>query len=505
MTIRRILLRPFGYGLPAVGLALLAGGCGNGPGPEPTTGSVRVSVQTTGQALDPDGYTVTVGGTTRFVDVNGQVIVDSLQKGAVNVELADVASNCDVGGANPRTVTVEVGQTVDATFQVACVALGAVQVSVTTTGVDPDPNGYTVTVGGNVRSLEINGQVTVSGLATGPISVALSAVASNCTVGGSNPRSITVVVDTTVTTAFDVTCVLSAWHAVAPMPTGRLGLATAVVGGYVYAIGGYAAATAPGLTTVERYDPATNQWSTQAEMPSGRRWLSAAAVNGKIYAIGGHSGESAPGLPTVEEYDPAMDSWATKADMPTARLGAPAAVVDGVIYVMGGGRGDNTGPVKTVEAYDPATDSWSSKADMPTARVLMALEVVGGKIYAIGGGADPATGTTLVEVYDPAADAWTSGADMRHARSALCGAMVGDRIYAIGGAVGGFSNIMGQAAVEAYDPATDSWIGKADMPTPRWGLACAEVNGKIYAIGGAFGGVPHPGLGTVEEFDPSVP
>jgi hypothetical protein len=110
------------------------------------------------------------------------------------------------------------------------------------------------------------------------------------------------------------------WTEKAPLPTARLALATSVVNGKTYAIGGYAAANAPHLRTVEEYDPATDTWTTKADMPTARSWLSASTVHGKIYAIGGQRFFGAPGIRTVEEYDPAADTWTTKADMPTARL-----------------------------------------------------------------------------------------------------------------------------------------------------------------------------------------
>ena len=55
------------------------------------------------------------------------------------------------------------------------------------------------------------------------------------------------------------------------MPTARMGHATCVIDGEIYAIGGYQQANAPGLTLVEVYDSATDTWTTKAPMPTGRR------------------------------------------------------------------------------------------------------------------------------------------------------------------------------------------------------------------------------------------
>jgi hypothetical protein len=78
------------------------------------------------------------------------------------------------------------------------------------------------------------------------------------------------------------------------------------------------------------------------------------------------------------------------------------------------------------------------------------------------------------------------------------------KVYAIGGCV----DVHGVtfSTVEAYDPETDSWTEKADMPTPRKAVATSVVNGKIYAIGGSA--VAHwdtGGVSTVEQYEPGFP
>lgn len=36
-----------------------------------------------------------------------------------------------------------------------------------------------------------------------------------------------------------------------------------------------------------------------------------------------------------------------------------------------------------------------------------------------------------------------------------------------------------------YNPSTNSWRARASIPTPRTGVAVAELNGEIWVIGGA--------------------
>jgi len=85
--------------------------------------------------------------------------------------------------------------------------LGTLAVTVGTSGSDIDPDGYTVTVDGSVsQSVGANGLVTFTGLAAGDHTVGLSGVASNCTVSGDNPRTVSLIIGVVGTTSFSVGC-----------------------------------------------------------------------------------------------------------------------------------------------------------------------------------------------------------------------------------------------------------------------------------------------------------
>ena len=83
---------------------------------------------------------------------------------------------------------------------------------------------------------------------------------------------------------------------------------------------------------------------------------------------------------------------------------------------------------------------------------------------------------------------------MPTARLSLSCAEVNGKIYSIGGqSVAGFTR-----KVEEYDPELDKWTPKADMLAIRNWPTAITVNGKIYAIGGYNGQT----LSSVEEYDP---
>ncbi|MBN1247499.1 MAG: hypothetical protein JXC32_07555 [Anaerolineae bacterium] len=199
-------------------------------------------------------------------------------------------------------------------------------------------------------------------------------------------------------------------------------------------------------------------------------------MDGKIYAIGGVGG-----LTKVEVYDPETNSWTARADMPTGRVLLSTSVVEGKIYAIGGNTSSWGKDLAAVEAYDPETDTWTRKADMPTARSTLSTNVVGGKIYAIGGSEtldfDNLITLATVEVYDPVTDSWTARADMPRGRDIHAAVVVDEKIYVMGG-TGGINRL------ELYDPATDSWTRLADLPGAFGFGAVALIDDSIYLFGG---------------------
>ena len=67
------------------------------------------------------------------------------------------------------------------------------------------------------------------------------------------------------------------------MTTARQGVASAVLNGKLYAIGGQ------GLSSVEIFDTSTESWSLGVALPSEVNHGTAIISNGKIYSIGGQN------------------------------------------------------------------------------------------------------------------------------------------------------------------------------------------------------------------------
>jgi Tol biopolymer transport system component len=200
------------YLVVLLAFAILTSGCSETIAP--TSGAIRVVVSTTGESgnVDRDGYTLSIdGGAAQPLDIFGAVTIADLPIGDHLVQLDDVAPNCSVAGTNPRPVVVvgnrDATTPIDVPFVVSCVArTGSIRVSTTTSGSSPDPDGYSVTVGGFLKgNLPANGTVTIPGVPEGLAGVNLGGVAANCIVEG-NPRSALVTVGATVEVAFTVRC-----------------------------------------------------------------------------------------------------------------------------------------------------------------------------------------------------------------------------------------------------------------------------------------------------------
>ena len=104
------------------------------------------------------------------------------------------------------------------------------------------------------------------------------------------------------------------------MAAARAALRLAVLEGKVYAVGGFSAG-AGSLSSVERYDPATNAWEEVAPMAAARRAAGVAVLDGKLYAIGMSEGGEEEDVTsnTVERFDPITNAWEEVAPMATAR------------------------------------------------------------------------------------------------------------------------------------------------------------------------------------------
>ena len=296
------------------------------------------------------------------------------------------------------------------------------------------------------------------------------------------------------------------WIKLAPFPEANEELQGTAAGGKLYVFQGIKPVWVP-MGIVYEYDPATDRWVKKKPMPRPSHHTAVAELNGKIYLFGGFVlPESGPPawvpIDNAWEYDPAVDSWRALAPMPTKRGAAAAAGANGKLYVIGGAAqlpGDTNPAIHparphrslgTIEEYDPATNSWRERSPMPTPRNHVAIGAVKGKIYVIGGRLGGAfitampDHTHLVQEYTPATDSWALKAPMPTARSAVASTVLHDKIYVAGGEIQTYEYLATFRALEAYNPATNTWERLPPMPLPRHGLAGAAIGNRLHLVSG---------------------
>ena len=210
---------PLGHRAILLTAAGVIAGCGGsdstGPDPTPQTGAITVTTSTTGTDLD-SSYGVLIDGTARgTIGASAAVTITGLAPGAHNVALQDISPNCSAAGGANTSVSVAAGDTAVANFALTCVPnVGTLVVTVLTTGVELDADGYGLALdGGTPSAVTINDTVSFADVPVGAATVNLSDLAVTCdpNVGersatGTATATETVAFGETTKLAFDIGC-----------------------------------------------------------------------------------------------------------------------------------------------------------------------------------------------------------------------------------------------------------------------------------------------------------
>lgn len=141
-------------------------------------------------------------------------------------------------------------------------------------------------------------------------------------------------------------------------------------------------------------------------------------------------------------------------------------------------------------------ESWVEGAGNNTAKLLCPLTPSAGTSW------NYTTGCTnwASNLHPPyTVQSWAVQSPIPTVRANHMVANVNNKIYLIGGV-----NLAGTSfnTVEEYNPATNTWATKAPMPTARSAGAAAVINGKIYVVGGTSNGTT--ALNVNEVYDPAT-
>jgi carboxyl-terminal processing protease len=237
---------------------------------------------------------------------------------------------------------------------------------------------------------------------------------------------------------------------------------------------------------------APSQWTAGPPTHTDHAFHVAVACNGKLYLLGGD--EKAE----VEVFDPRTTRWQKVGKPPHMRMFPAAAALGAKIY-LAGGLSDPQVSLASMDVLDTTNHTWSKAAPMQEPRSRFALVTVNGKLYAIGGIVPGHPGkngdVATVEEYDPATDRWSFKTEMPTRRHGHGAVTVGNKVIVVGGFGETGKQYGPLRIVEEYDPAANRWTRKPEMPTPRGFLGLAAVGDKLFAVGG------HYHLEAVESYD----
>uniref|UniRef100_A0A7N4P3D6 Kelch like family member 13 n=1 Tax=Sarcophilus harrisii TaxID=9305 RepID=A0A7N4P3D6_SARHA len=226
------------------------------------------------------------------------------------------------------------------------------------------------------------------------------------------------------------------WKSLAPMDAPRYQHGIAVIGNFLYVVGGQSNYDTKGKTAVDtvfRFDPRYNKWMQVASLNEKRTFFHLSALKGHLYAVGGRNAAGELGGITHDTFQ------------------------------------------KELMCFDPDTDKWIQKAPMTTVRGLHCMCTVGEKLYVIGGnhfrGTSDYDDVLSCEFYSPALDQWTPIAAMLRGQSDVGVAVFENKIYVVGGY--SWNNRCMVEIVQKYDPEKDEWHKVFDLPESLGGIrAC---------------------------------
>ncbi|MGZ5684923.1 MAG: Kelch repeat-containing protein [Usitatibacter sp.] len=135
-----------------------------------------------------------------------------------------------------------------------------------------------------------------------------------------------------------------------------------------------------------------------------------------------------------------------------------------------------------------AQGKWVKLAPFPEPAEELLGASAGGKMYVFCGLAPAWKPIGMVYEYDPATDKWTKKKDMPLLSHHVAFTEMRGKIYAFGGFVPPTSGPPAWVPINnawEYDPAADTWKALAPMPTKRGSPVAVAVGDKIYVIGGA--------------------
>lgn len=232
---------------------------------------------------------------------------------------------------------------------------------------------------------------------------------------------------------------------------------------------------------------AAGSWETVTQLPAAQDELRAATLGEVVYVGSGlEPGETELGLSSVGilyAFEPETATFRRLPDLPERVDHAVVVANEGALYVAGGWR--DIQPTDAVWKYTPESGSWTELPSLEVARGGAAAAVLDGRLYVVGGSSGSHTGhvvpTGVVEIFDFATERWSRGPDLPTPRHHHGVAELDGKLWAVGGR--GDTDVS-LDTVEVFDPSSAHWTKGPRLPFGSGGLSLDEVSGKLVAAGG---------------------
>jgi len=181
------------------------------------------------------------------------------------------------------------------------------------------------------------------------------------------------------------------------------------------------------LRSAEIYDPTSGTWQPTADMAAERFWPNAVALpDGRVLVIGGSATNSDEielmrGQTSVEAFDPSSEQWSTVASLNQPRWSGTATLLEDGRVLAAGLVADTNDPRTAepgAEIYDPDADRWTMTRPMaqPVDYLSGAVRLRSGRVLFVKGQwlLSQVSPGPAAQVYDPTSGDWEAAPPPRN-------------------------------------------------------------------------------------------
>lgn len=239
------------------------------------------------------------------------------------------------------------------------------------------------------------------------------------------------------------------------------------------------------------YNISSRTWRKSSKHSSARYQASSCVYDKHVYLLAGRLGGVI--LTSLERYNPLTDQWIRLADRPISTFEAGFDCVNNKLYSFGGVNGAVYS--NDIHCYDPITNSWSVinlPEYKPTPRAYIKIQPFKNGFFIFGGLLGPGVISEETWYYDIGLNEFTNlSPNIKQYGSSPV--LLDGIIYLVSG-WNGSSSI---STIYRYDPLLDTWLPPIPTTTARFGVSVVTDGKYLYLPGGNISGGSSGALATL--------